>query len=397
MALQNQSIAEAASWGTGRVSGGPAGIFSGSRPAMASEVAQATDFSIARYAQCWEDADVLLEALDIQPSHVCVSIASAGDNTLAMLARGPRRVIALDLSAAQLACLELRVAAYRELDHAEFLKLYGSLPSDRRESLYQRCRKRLSISARSFWDSRGSEWAQGIAHVGKFERYFERFRSYVLPLIHSRGVVAQLLEPWSREDREIFYRQVWDTWRWRLAFRAFFSRFVMGHLGRDPRFFRYAAGDVAGRLLERARYALTVLDPSTNPYLQWILTGRHLTALPFALRRENFEAIRRNLDRLEWRCQSLDNFLSTHRGRVDRCNLSDVFEYMSPEHYEVILRRIARLTCRGARIAYWNLFVRRERPAEMAGTWLSLSALAERLHERDQAFFYTRFVLEERR
>jgi S-adenosylmethionine:diacylglycerol 3-amino-3-carboxypropyl transferase len=42
-----------------------------------------------RYAQCWEDADVLLEALDIQPGQSCLSIASAGDNTLAMLAKNP--------------------------------------------------------------------------------------------------------------------------------------------------------------------------------------------------------------------------------------------------------------------------------------------------------------------
>src|SRR5512142_1052517 len=98
------------------------------------------DFSIIRYAQCWEDADVLLEALDIQPGDVCLSIASAGDNTLAMLAKSPGAVLAIDLNPAQLACLELRVAAFRELAHGEMLELWGSAPSTRRESLYHRCR-----------------------------------------------------------------------------------------------------------------------------------------------------------------------------------------------------------------------------------------------------------------
>src|SRR5215471_7796461 len=91
---------------------------SGSRPRrrrrpMGSEVAAKADFSGVRYAQCWEDADVLLEALDVQPGDTCLSIASAGDNALALLTRRPARVIALDLSPAQLACLELRIAAYR--------------------------------------------------------------------------------------------------------------------------------------------------------------------------------------------------------------------------------------------------------------------------------------------
>jgi len=108
-----------------------------------SEIAQLVDFSPIRYGQCWEDADILLAALDIQPGHTCVSIASAGDNVLAMVSKRPRRVIAVDLSLAQIACLELRVAAYRTLAHCELLELVGSLPSQRRLWLYQRCRPQL--------------------------------------------------------------------------------------------------------------------------------------------------------------------------------------------------------------------------------------------------------------
>jgi S-adenosylmethionine-diacylglycerol 3-amino-3-carboxypropyl transferase len=50
-----------------------------------SEIAAHVDFPHIRYGQCWEDADILLTALDIQPGDVCLSIASAGDNTLALL------------------------------------------------------------------------------------------------------------------------------------------------------------------------------------------------------------------------------------------------------------------------------------------------------------------------
>jgi len=63
-----------------------------------------------RYAQCWEDADVLVSALAIRPGGTYVAIASAGDNALAMLAAGPERVIAIDREPAQLAALALRVA-----------------------------------------------------------------------------------------------------------------------------------------------------------------------------------------------------------------------------------------------------------------------------------------------
>ena len=64
---------------------------------MNNTIAARADFSEVRYAQCWEDADVLLAALNIQPQQTCLSIASAGDNTLAMLSRAPAKVIAIDL------------------------------------------------------------------------------------------------------------------------------------------------------------------------------------------------------------------------------------------------------------------------------------------------------------
>ena len=61
---------------------------------MESEIAAKADFTGVRYAQCWEDADILVEALDVQPDDVVLSIASAGDNALALLSRGPARVVA---------------------------------------------------------------------------------------------------------------------------------------------------------------------------------------------------------------------------------------------------------------------------------------------------------------
>jgi len=363
---------------------------------MRSEAAARADFSAIRYAQVWEDADILLEALDIQPGDVCLSIASAGDNALAMLSRSPQRVIALDLSPAQLACLELRVAAYRTLEHGELLELIGSRPGTRRSTLYARCRPLLSATAREFWDAHPLEIEQGIGSAGKFERYFSLFRNRILPLVHARRRIVRLLHPKSREQRERYYHVAWNSTRWRWMFRLFFSRVVMGKLGRDPSFFQYVEGSVADRILARTRHALTELDPAQNPYLQWILTGQHTMALPYALRAENFESIRSNLDRLEWRCQSLEEFLEeAGADSIDRFNLSDIFEYMSQENYHQLLQQLAHAGRAGGRLAYWNMLVPRSRPADMAAELKPLTELAARLHQADKAFFYSAFVVEE--
>lgn len=363
---------------------------------MGSEIAERAAFDHIRYGQCWEDADILLAALNIQPHHVCLSIASAGDNTLAMLSRSPQQVVAVDLSPAQLACLELRVAAYRELTHAELLILMGSRMGGDRQSLYQRCRHQLSSSARHFWDGHGDAIDRGIGSAGKFERYFALFRRYILPLVHDQHQIQQLLHGGTMAQRTAFYEQKWNSWLWRSLFRLFFSRQVMGRAGRDPSFFKYVEGNVADRILDRTRYALTHLNPADNPYLHWILTGHHPTALPYALRPENFDKIRANLDRLTWHCISLEDYLN-HIGEntIDCYNLSDIFEYLSPENYQYLLRRLVRSGRLGGRLAYWNMLTPRSRPATMAKQLKPLTDLARSLHAQDNAFFYSAFIVEE--
>ena len=361
-----------------------------------AEAAVHADFTQIRYAQCWEDADVLLAALAIQPGDQCLSIGSAGDNALSLLTRTPQRVVVIDLNPSQLACLELRVAAYRTLTHGELLELVGSHTSSRRPELYARCRSQLSSPVRAFWDAQPATIGAGIGGAGKFERYFGTFRNRVLPLVHPRRMIDRLLQGGTRSEREAFYRNEWDTWRWRLMFQLFFSRFVMGRMGRDPSFFRYVEGRVADRILARTQHALTALNPAENPYIQWILTGQHTTALPFALRPENFDAIRNGLDRLEWHCVPLEHYLdSVEDGRFGAFNLSDIFEYISADNYHRLLHRLVRKGRSGARLAYWNTLADRHRPDFMADRLKSLTELSQSLHARDQAFFYCTFVVEE--
>ena len=181
------------------------------------------------------------------------------------------------------------------------------------------------------WDRRGD------ADRGRHRRR-RQVRALFLAVPHARAAAGAFAgrrrgaadAARDRQAREQFYDDRWDTWRWRLLFRLFFSRFVMGRLGRDPEFFRYVEGDVSGRILARTRHALTALDPTDNPYVHWILTGTHGAQLPVALRAEHFDTIRARLDRLEWHCQALEEFVEqAGAGTVDRFNLSDLFEYMS--------------------------------------------------------------------
>lgn len=363
---------------------------------MGAEIATKADFQQIRYAQCWEDADVLLEAINVTEDGTYLSIASAGDNTLALVGAGAKRVIAVDLSSAQIACLELRVAAYRNLSYTELLELLGQNPSRERRALYQRCRQDLSADSTAFWDRNPRQIANGIAQGGKFERYLRIFRRFVLPLIHGRTRIERLFEIETEAERRDFYETHWNTRRWNWMCRLFFARISLGRLGRDPSFMRFAEETVWGSLQRRIPNALIVQRPADNPYLQWILCGRFGTALPYSLRPENFARIRNNLDALEWRCEAIEDVLKDlPPASLAGCNLSDIFEYMSEAAYEQLLGRLVRSGAPGCRLVYWNVVVSRKRPASLCTALIEKRHLAKILHQKDKAFFYRDLILEE--
>jgi S-adenosylmethionine-diacylglycerol 3-amino-3-carboxypropyl transferase len=364
---------------------------------MKSEIATHADFGIIRYAQCWEDADILLDACAIKPGATCLSIASAGDNAIAMLTYDPAKVIALDLSDAQIACVAIRVAAYKRLTHGELLELIGSRPSSRRPALMKKLAPELDDATGAFWDARIDDViGYGVGGAGKFERYFRLFKDYIIPLVHTQKRVTSLLTDKPATQREQFYTEQWNSWRWRGLLNLFFSRFAMGRLGRDPSFFSYAEGSLADQVAQKAAFALTALNPAHNPYLHWILTGTHGDTLPVALREEHFNAIRNNIDRLVYKRGAIEESLDSGV-KYDAFNLSDIFEYMSKDNFATLYGKIVDAANEQARIVYWNMMVPRSLPASFADQVIARDDIATRLASQDKAFFYSRFVVEEKR
>lgn len=345
-----------------------------------SRIDTRASFDLVRYANSWEDADVLCAALRPAPGKRMLAIASAGDNAFALLAEGAE-VVAADLSAAQLALVELKRAAIRELSNEDVLAFLGVRPSDDRLRVY----RSLTLPPEVRALLKEEDVARGVIHAGRFENYFRLFRKWVLPLVHSRRDVELLLSPHADD----FYARHWNTWRWRAMFQVFFSRFVMGRTGRDPEFFRYVEGSVAERIFKRAEYALRDLTPHTNPYLAFIFTGNYRDILPRYLR--NLDAVRANLDKLTLVRASIDEV----DGRFDGFYLSDIFEYVDPATHAAMYERLLSRANPGARLAYWNLLVPRRVPSHLAARVLELRDEAQALFARDLAFFYSAFVLEE--
>lgn len=345
------------------------------------------------YAQCWEDPRLLESALDPRGRDV-LSIASAGDNAIALALAGARRVVAVDVSEAQLALCELKLAGHR-LHHLEYRQLLGLDAPGRRVFLYHRLRPHLSDRARRFWDANEDAIRAGILGAGRFEGYLALFRRRVLPLVHRRRDVERWFELPDLESQRAFYRDTWDTWRWRTLFRLFFSQRVMAARGRSPEQFAHVTGSVASVLLERARHVLCDLPLADNGYVQWMLLGRWITdeALPPYLTESGHARLAEAADRIELVHGPIHEVLE--RGdRWSAYNLSDLPEYLSAGDAEDLYRRVLAASGAGARIAYWNLFVPRQRPPSLAEA-IAIDEAAGEAIARDRAFVYGAFRVEE--
>ena len=362
---------------------------------MKSEIENRAKFDLIRYSQVWEDADLLVEALDIRADDTVLSIASAGDNAFALLAQNPNRVYAVDLSFAQIACCELRKAMYSSFTHKEHLVFGGVIRGDMdRISVF----KKLSLSpdVRDYWEEHIALIEKGFMTQGKFEHYFRLFGKKVLPLVHSQREIEALTAPKSVDERYAFYDKVWNNRRWRMMFKVFFSRFVMGRLGRDKEFFKYVEGSVADRILARTKHAITELDTSRNPYLYFILNGTYSSVLPYALREENYDKIRGNLDKIEFRRASIEEFISGFDGELNAFNLSDIFEYMTQEGMDALYESMLQKAASGARFAYWNMLAPR-RCSDVLCEKYGVETNEEqnkRFLLKDKAFFYSKFYLD---
>lgn len=362
---------------------------------MTSEIAGKAKFDSIRYAQLWEDADVLVGALEGAPGRHFVSIASAGDNALALLTLDPERVTVVDLSPAQIECLRFRIAAMRLLDHAAYLELLGARPSTRRLALFDAVAATLGGGSRDFWAGLRDEVGRhGLAGIGKFERYFRLMQRYLLPLVHSRATIDAVFVPRPPEERRVFLDERWNNRRWRLLLKLFFSRFTMGRVGRDPAFFDHVEGSVSDHVARRIVHAAVALDPAENPYLHWILKGTMGAALPLAWRAEHYQTIRDRLDRLDLRIGSFEGLIAEGL-TADGFNLSDIFEYMDPPTYAAVYEQLLGAARPGARLVYWNMMAPRRVPARLAGRIVTRNDLQVRGRAKDKAFFYSDFVVEE--
>lgn len=349
-------------------------------------------FDLIRYANCWEDADILVEALGVLPGAKVLSIASAGDNSFSLLAGKPELVVAVDISKVQLYLVELKKAAISQMNHQEYLGFAGFLPGNDRIGKYKQLAQLLSPSAQAYWNAHLPEIQKGIIYNGKFEKYFRIFSKYVLPLTNSRSRTRELTRNKSAAEQKSFYDNTWNNWRWRFLVKIFFGKLIMGRLGRDPAFLQHVNISVGEYIFQRTSEHISGLNVQNNCYDDFILFGRFIQ-LPHYAREHNYNIIKAHIDRLHI-FEGFAESAGKEFGPFTHLNLSNIFEYMDPAMFKQVASGIINASAPGAVLAYWNLMVQRRISEQFPEQVSYNKMLSEELTSKDKCFFYNRFIVD---
>ena len=360
---------------------------------MNEELKEKVDFSIIRYANCWEDADILLEGLSPNEGRKILSIGSAGDNSFSLLTTNPEIVVAVDINKIQLHLIELKKACIKKLAHEEALAFLGFEPCLKRTDFFNQIKNEMNADARTYWEANINLINNGVIYAGKFEKYFLMFSKNVLPWIHSKRTVAELFRTKSKKEQQIFYDKKWNTWKWKLLFKIFFSKYVMGKYGRDPEFLKEVKFSVADYIYNKAGRHLQTEEAQTNFMLHFNLTGNFGNLLPHYMRKENYNIIKSNIDNLKLKegyAQDVINYF----GKFKCMNLSNIFEYMDKALFATTAQELIKGTDKDGKLAYWNLMVSRRMSEIFPEKIKYEKELSLKLTEKDKGFFYNQVIID---
>ncbi len=347
------------------------------------------------YSQCWEDPYVLLEGLDIQKEDKIISITSGGCNTLALLLKDPKEVIAIDINPAQNYLFELKILAIKYLSYEDLLAFLGVSTCNNRLELFYLIEPHLSKDAHFWCKENICIINNGIIHIGKLERYFKLFSKFILPLAHSKKTIQSLFVKKTEEEQRKFYDNIWNTWKWRFLFTIYFSKRVTSNSARNKKLFKYVnTKNISNHYLNNVANSICN-NPSKNFFLHYVFTGKYNKEnLPMYLIKENLSIIKERVDRIKIISNDLATFIKENHEIYNKYNLSNIFETLSVEKTSNIFIDIAKHGGNNTKLVYINHLVDRTFPEQLSNTIIHDIRNEEILNKKNMAFFYKKIHID---
>ena len=353
-------------------------------------------FKRIAYSTCWEDYSIIQAALKVDKDDTLLSISSAGCNVLNLLLYNPKKILAVDFNPHQNHLLELKIKAIKSLNHQEFIELLGVVPSNRREEIYNSIRDQLGEKTKLFWDRNLSMIKEGIIYNGRQEKYIQTIGK-LLRFFAGREVVEGIFECKTLQEQVEYFKEYIEGPVWHLFFNIIYSKPVM-FIVKDRLVFNQVSGNsYHTEFKKRVENALYRVKARNNPFASLALLGYYQDEnyYPPYLKKENFHFLKKNVDKIEIKTDTLQNILrKLSSNSFTKFNLSNVLDWMDRKEFRDTLKELARVGRNHSRFCYFNTLIKRNIPKDLKFI-KSHKKLASKLLEKDKAFLYGNFEIGE--
>ncbi len=346
------------------------------------------DFGISQ-----DDADVEIAGLGLHDGDRLLSIASAGEVPLNILAGKNVTIRAVDVSLPQTYLSRLKLIASLTLDPGEAAAFLGFTPATgkRRIALLHKAASLMEQDERLFWQSHAGAVERGVISTARFERYMSRFSGVMLILLGRRKVLG-LMELNTVPEQERFFDAQMNVNMLRRLFSFMFrpARYKNRAVA-EQGLQNAGAENKADFYLGRFRRFCTSTLARKNYYLQYYLFRRVLfpEALPAYLSDEGMERVRRNRDRIEFVNESYH--IALGRSRVHQFNkfhLSNICDWMNCGDLERLLEAIDAMSDRPFKILSRYLHTAHAVPQSLRSRMKVDAGIEEMLLAGDKFPFY---------
>jgi S-adenosylmethionine-diacylglycerol 3-amino-3-carboxypropyl transferase len=363
------------------------------------------------YNQIWEDPDVDMAAMRIQPTTRIITIASGGCNVVNYLAANPAKVIAVDLNPNHIALTRLKLAALSYLPtYEDFFQFFGYANSkENREKYDSFLLERLDATTRDYWEQwiplrgrRINMFARNLYRYGLLGRFLGILQT--VARMHGKQLKEMLTARTPEEQRAIFNRTIAPLFDSKLVKALSKMPVSFYALGIPPAQYdelnKASGGDPAG-LIRRRIEKLACDFPITENYFAWQAFGRRYDtedrgAVPAYLQEQTYKVVRERTDRVETHLASMTDYLAAlEPASLDRYVLLDAQDWMNEEQITALWRQITRTAAPGARVIFRTAGpdspLERKLPADLIGRWNYEAEEALAFHDKDRSSIYGGF------
>ncbi|WP_111562121.1 DUF3419 family protein [Rhizobium sp.] len=325
-------------------------------------------FSGLVYPQIWEDPDLDMKAMELEPHHRIVTIGSGGCNMLAYLSQSPASIDVVDLNPHHIALNKLKLGAFRHLPaHADLVRFLARPNQSANSQAFDRfLSANLDEATSNYWNGRKfgrrriTVFDRNIYKTGLLGRFIGA--AHLLARVHGIDLTGVAKAKTMEEQRQLFDEKIAPLFEKPVVRWITSRKSSLFGLGIPPQQYdelaSLAADNSIAPVLRHRLEKLTCHFPMQENYFAWQAFARRYAdegegPLPTYLKAEHYEAIRANVDRVSVHHASFTELLAGEPAASrDRYILLDAQDWMTDQQLNDVWSEISRTARDGARVIF---------------------------------------------